>query len=165
MDYTAIGKIINTHGIKGELKILPLTEDISRFDSLEEVYIGEDKLKVKTIGVKYNKDIPIVKFNEFDNINQVLKYKEEYLYVSDDNLIELREDSYFIFDLIGCKVEDMEGSHIGFVEDVIENPGNDVYVIKDKDKEYLVPVIKEFIKEINIDNKLIRIKPIEGMIE
>lgn len=165
MDYTAIGKIINTHGVKGELKIFPLTDDISRFDFLEEAYIGEDKLKVRVIGVKYSKDIPIVKFNEFDNINQVLKYKEEYLYVDDENLTELPGDSYFIFDLIECKVEDMEGNHIGFVKEVVENPGNDAYLIKDNDKEYLVPAIKEFIKEIDIKNKLIRIDPIEGMIE
>lgn len=165
MEYTAIGKIINTHGIKGELKLYPLTDDLSRFDSLEEAYIGEEKLKVNVVGVKYNKNLPIIRFSEFNNINQVLKFKEEYLYVDDENLVELPENRYFVFDLIDCKVEDMDGNYIGIVKDVIDNPTNDVYVIKDDKNEYLVPAIKEFVKDIDITNKLIRINPIEGMIE
>lgn len=165
MEYTAIGKIINTHGIKGEVKIYPLTDDITRFDSLKEAYIGEEKLKVNVIGVKYNKNMPIIRFSEFNNINQVLTYKDEYLYVDNENLMELPRDRYFVFDLIHCKVEDMEGNFIGVLKDVIDNPTNDVYVIRDNEKEYLVPAIKEFVKYIDIENKLIRIDPIEGMIE
>lgn len=165
MQYTAIGKIINTHGIKGELKVYPLTDHVDRFDTLGEAYIGEEKLMVKAIDVKYNKGMPIIRFDGFDNINQVLKYKEEYLYVDDENLTELPEGHYFIFDLIDCKVEDMEGNYIGILKDIIKNPTNDVYVIKDDDNEYLVPAVTEFVKEINMDNKLIRIDPIEGMIE
>lgn len=165
MQYTAIGKIINTHGIKGELKIYPLTDDISRFDSLKTAYIGEDKLKVNAVGVKYNKDMPIIKLNEFNNINEVMKFKDEYLYVDDDNLMKLPDDRYFVFDLLDCKVEDMKGDFIGIIKDVIENPSNDAYLIVNDDKEYLVPAVKEFVKDIDIDNKLIIIDPIEGMIE
>lgn len=165
MQYTAIGKIINTHGIKGELKIYPLTDDTARFDSLSEAYIGEDKFKVNVVGVKYNKDMPILRFSEFNNINEVLKFKEAYLYVDHENLVDLPENRYFIFDLIDCKVENMQGAYIGIVKDVIENPTNDVYVIHNKDREFMVPAVKEFVKDIDIENKLIRIDPIEGMIE
>lgn len=165
MQYTAIGKIINTHGIKGELKIYPLTVDTDRFKSLKVAYIGKEKLKVNIVGVKYNKDMPILKLNEFNNINEVLKFKEEYLYVDDDNLVTLPEGRHFVFDLVDCKVEDMNGDFIGIIKDIIENPSNDVYVIVKDDKEYLVPAVKEFVKDIDIDNKLIRIDPIEGMIE
>lgn len=165
MQYTAIGKIISTHGIKGEVKLYPLTDDIRRFDTLVLAYIGEEKLKVNVSGVKYNKNVPIIRFDEFNNINQVLQFKDEYLYVDDENLVELDEDEYFIFDLVDCTVEDMKGNYIGILKDIINNPSNDVYVIHDGNKEYLIPAIKEFVKEIDIDNKLVRIDPIEGMIE
>lgn len=165
MQYTAIGKIINTHGIKGELKIYPLTDNRDRFKTLKVAYIGREKLKVNVVGLKYNKDKPIVRLNEFNNINEVLKFKEEYLYVDDDNLVKLPEDRHFVFDLVDCKVENMNGDFIGILKDIIDNPSNDVYVIVNDDKEYLVPAVKEFVKYIDVDNKLIRIDPIEGMIE
>lgn len=165
MQFTIVGKIISSHGIKGELKIFPLTDDINRFKYLKEVYIGEEKLPVQVVGVKFNKDKPIIRLKEFDNINQVLKFKDRYLYVDDENLIELEENEYFVFQLLGCKVENMEGKSIGVLEDIINTLSNDVYVIRHGEKEYLVPAIKEFVKDIDIDNKLIRIDPIEGMIE
>ena len=165
MQFTIVGKIISSHGIKGELKIFPLTDDINRFKYLKEVYIGEEKLPVQVVGVKFNKDKPIIRLKEFDNINQVLKFKDRYLYVDDENLIELEENEYFVFQLLGCKVENMEGKSIGVLEDIINTLSNDVYVIRHGEKEYLVPAIKEFIKDIDIESKLIRIDPIEGMIE
>lgn len=165
MQFTIVGKIISTHGIKGELKVFPLTDDINRFKDLKEAYIGEEKLKVQVVGVKFNKDKPIIRFKEFDNINQVLKFKDLYLYVDDENLIQLEENEYFVFQLLGCEVEDIEGKSIGILEDIISTPSNDVYVIRHGDKEYLVPAIKEFVKDIDINSKLIRIDPIEGMIE
>lgn len=165
MQFTIVGKIISSHGIKGELKIFPLTDDINRFKYLKEVYIGEEKLPVQVVGVKFNKDKPIIRLKEFDNINQVLKFKDRYLYVDDENLIELEENEYFVFQLLGCKVENMEGKSIGVLEDIINTLSNDVYVIRHGEKEYLVPAIKEFIKNIDIESKLIRIDPIEGMIE
>lgn len=165
MQYTAIGKIINTHGIKGELKIYTLTDDATRFDSLRVAYIGDEKLKVNVVGVKYNKEFPIIKLSEFNNINEVINFKEEYLFVDDENLVKLPENQYFIFQLIDCKVENMDGEFIGIVKDVIENPTNDVYVIRNNDNEYLVPAVKEFVKDVDVENKLIRIDPIEGMIE
>ena len=165
MQFTIVGKIISSHGIKGELKIFPLTDDINRFKYLKEVYIGEEKLPVQVVGVKFNKDKPIIRLKEFDNINQVLKFKDRYLYVDDENLIELEENEYFVFQLLRCKVENMEGKSIGVLEDIINTLSNDVYVIRHGEKEYLVPAIKEFIKNIDIESKLIRIDPIEGMIE
>ncbi len=75
------------------------------------------------------------------------------------------KDNYFIDDLIACKVFDLDGRSLGRIKDVIQNSSNDVYIIEDKDKEYLIPAVKEFIKEINIEDKRIVIDPIEGMIE
>lgn len=167
MEFTIIGKITNTHGIKGEVRVYPLTDNIERFSDLDKVYIGEAKRQASVKTVKYHKGLAILGFEEFDNINQVLDFKDQYLYIDDEDRIVLPEDRYFIFDLIGCEVFDMANKSIGHIVDVILNMGNDVYVIKNHkgDKEYLIPAVKEFIKTIDIDKKKIIINPIEGMIE
>lgn len=167
MEFTIIGKITNTHGIKGEVRVYPLTDNIERFSDLDKVYIGEAKRQASVKTVKYHKGLAILGFEEFDNINQVLDFKDQYLYIDDEDRIVLPEDRYFIFDLIGCEVFDMANKSIGHIVDVILNMGNDVYVIKNHkgDKEYLIPAVKDFIKTIDIDKKKIVIDPIEGMIE
>lgn len=167
MDYIQVGKIINTHGIKGEVKIYPLTDDISRFDELEKVYIGEEKILVCIERNWSKKEIVILKFKGYDDINEVLKFKNEYLYIKEKDKIKLEEDSYFIFDIVGCNVLDIKGNKIGIVTQVITNTGNDVYIIKNEDnnKDYLVPAVKQFIKKVDIENKEITIESIEGLIE
>ncbi|MBW4828661.1 MAG: ribosome maturation factor RimM [Clostridiaceae bacterium] len=167
MDYIQVGKIINTHGIKGEVKIYPLTDDISRFDELEKVYIGEEKILVCIERNWSKKEIVILKFKGYDDINEVLKFKNEYLYIEEKDKIKLEEDSYFIFDIVGCNVLDIKGNKIGIVTQVITNTGNDVYIIKNEDnnKDYLVPAVKQFIKKVDIENKEITIESIEGLIE
>lgn len=165
MEYIIIGKIINTHGIRGELKISPLTSDIGRFDELKKAYIGEKKIEVHLKSVKYHKGCAIIKFEEYDNINQVLQYKNEFLYVEGEDVVILPEGHYFIHDLIECKVEDMDGNYIGVLVDVIETLRDDVYVVKSKDeKEHLIPAVKEFIKSVDTESKIIIVDPIEGMI-
>jgi 16S rRNA processing protein RimM len=167
MDYTIIGKIINTHGIRGEVKVYPLTDDINRFDFLYEAFIGDDKFPVNVEKARYHKDTVILKFKEFDNINDIIKFKDMYIFVSDENRIILPEDHYFIYDLVGCKVVNTNNQPIGYIKDVLQGYSNDVYLIEDKNnnKEYLIPAVKEFIKHVNINDKIIIIDPIEGMIE
>lgn len=167
MEYTIVGKIINTHGIKGEMKIYPLTDDIERFSDFKKVYIGDSKIEVNLKSVRYHKDFPIVRFNGIDDINQILHYIDQYIYIDDKDRIILPKDSYFIYDLIGCEVFDIDKKKIGYIDDVLQNLSNDVYVVKDKskNKEYLIPAVNEFIKDVDIDNKRILIDPIEGMIE
>lgn len=167
MDYTIIGKIINTHGIRGEVKIYPLTDSLDRFDYLKKAYLGDEKLPVIVEGVKSHKGIVILKFKEFSNINDILKFKDSYLYVDEENRVVLPKDHYFISDLLNCQVKDTNGNFLGNIKDVIQGYSNDVYVVIDenKGKEYLIPVVKEFVKDVNIVERLIVIDPIEGMIE
>ncbi len=167
LDYVQIGKIVNTHGIKGELKIYPLTDNIYRFDHLKTAFLGEEKIKVEIQNVKYHKNFAILKFKEFNDINEVLHFKEEFIYVDMDGRVDLPEKHYFIFDIIGCKVYDTSNILIGTVIEVIQSAGNDVYVVKDMrdQKEYLIPAVKEFFVLIDVANKKIIIDPIEGMIE
>ena len=165
MEYIVVGKIVNTHGIKGEIKIYPYTDDIERFSNLKNVFIGEDKLSVEIVNVKYHKNMVLLKLKEFDNINEVIKFKEELVFIHEEDKVELSKDNYFIYELIDCKVFDLDGNSLGYVIDVLQNSSNDIYVIKDKQKEYLIPAVKQFIKEVNIAEKRIVIDPIEGMIE
>lgn len=166
MDYTAIGKIINTHGINGEVKIYPYTDDIERFSILKQAYIGDTKIKVNLSTVKYHKGLPLVKFKEYNNINDVLKFKEQIIYVDDENRVVLPKNHFFIYDLIDCQVYDMDNNYIGKLVEVMQGASNDIYVVKDDNhKEYLIPAVKEFIEEVNIDKKTVIINPIEGMIE
>jgi len=167
VEYIQIGKIINTHGVKGELKIFPLTNNIYRFDHLRTAYLGENKKKVEVESVKYHKSLVILKFKEFNNINEVLPFKDKYIYVNQEGKVDLPEGHYFIFDIIDCEVFDTNNNYIGFVKEVDQSPSNDIYIVKDinKGKEYLIPAVKEFFVDIDIANKKIIINPIEGMIE
>lgn len=165
VEYIAIGKIINTHGIKGDLKIYPYTDNIKRFSDLSDLYIGQEKLQVSVGNIKYHKDFVLMKLKEYDNINDVLIFKEKLIYIDESEKVELEMDNYFIHDLIGCKVYDKEGKLIGVIDDVLQNSSNDVYIIKDNEKEYMIPAVKEFIKSVDVSEKSIIVEPIEGMIE
>lgn len=166
-EYIRVGQIINTHGIKGELKIYPLTDNKKRFKKLKTVYVGDKKQDLHIEGVKEVKDCVVLKFQEFDNINQVLNYKREYIYIEKDDTVNLPKDHYFIFDLVGCSVQDQDRNYIGRVKDVLTYSSNDVYVIynSEEDREYMIPALKKFVKDIDIENKMITVEPIEGMIE
>lgn len=167
MDYIQVGKIINTHGIKGEIKIYPLTDDIHRFDGLKIAYLGDDKIKVEIERVKHHKDTILLKLREFNNINEILPYKGEYLYINEEDKVTLPEDHFFLFDIIGCTVFTKEGEKVGIISQVIQSASNDIYVVRDdkKNKEYLIPAVKEFFISVDIGDKRIVIDPIEGMIE
>lgn len=167
MEYVMIGQIINTHGIKGDLKVYPYTEDVERFSDLEKIYIGEGKEPFDIGKVKYHKGMVLLKLKSFDNINEVLHFKEEYLYIDEENIVELPENNYFIDDLIDCNVYDMGEKYIGYVKNVLQNTGNDIYVVKNDDKkeEYLIPGVTSFVKKIDVSNQKILIDPIDGMIE
>lgn len=167
MEYTIIGKIINTHGIKGEVKVFPLTTSIGRFDHLKTAYIGEKKLKVELEKVKYHKNLAILKFKEYNDINEILSLKDNFIYVDEEGIVVLPENHFFIYDLLESQVFDLESNLIGTIVDVIQGPSNDVYVVKsiEKDKDYLIPAVKQFIIDVNVADKKVIVNPIEGMIE
>lgn len=164
-DYINIGKIVNTHGIKGDLKIYPLTDDKTRFEDLDYVYIQDEYDKFYIEEVWYHKNFVMLKFYDYDNINDVIKFKNKYIYIHKDNLVKLPEDTYFIFDLIDIDVYTTDGEYIGNIVEVLQSGISDTYIIKNNDKEILIPAVKEFIKDINIQDKRMVIRPIEGLIE
>ena len=158
--YLRVGVITNSHGIKGEVKVFPTTDDIKRFDYLEEAVIdtGKEYINVNVTGVKYFKNMVILKFKQYDNINDILKFKGLDLLVSRENAIPLGEDEHFIVDLIGCNVVDEEKNYIGELVDVMETGANGVYVIKTPEgREVLFPVIEQCVLNKDIENKTITI--------
>ncbi len=156
--FMTVGQIINTHGIKGELKIYPLTDDLRRFRKLKVVYI--DSIERTVVWCKLQSDKVILKIEGIDSIEEAVKYKDKYLDVSREDAVKLEKDSYFIADIIGCNVVDENGVEYGKIADVIKTGSNDVYWIKDG-KELLIPALKDIVTNMDVENKKIIIKPVE----
>lgn len=167
MNYIQIGKIVNTHGIKGEVAVASFTDDINRFNDLDTIYLGDNKTKLQVEQARFHKNMVLLKFKNFNNINEVLMDVGKFIYVAEVDKRVLPEDHFYIFDIIGSLVFDVNGEKIGVVTDINQSASNDIYIIKneEKDREYLIPAVKEFFVEIDIENKKIVIDPIEGMIE
>lgn len=166
--YLQVGKIINTHGVRGELKVLPLTDDPMRFKKLKKVYYEKNEsYEILTISdVKYFKNNVILKFNEIDNLDMAESYKGSYILVDRKDAVKLPADSYFISDIIGCSVYEENENKLGIVVDVFETGSNDVYEIKnDNGKEILIPALKEVVKEVLVDKKKIIVSLPRGLIE
>lgn len=166
-DMLQVGVISTTHGIKGEVKIFPTTDNPERFKELKSVFL-ETKQGMKTLeitGVKFFKKFVILKFKEFDNINDVEKYKGCALFVARENAVKLEKDEYFIVDLIGLKVRDEEKNLTGTLIDVIETGANDVYVVELEDgREVLLPAIKQCILSVDIEKQLILVDIMDGLL-
>lgn len=156
-DILRVGKIVNTHGLKGEVKVIPLTDDPKRYNELEFVLI--DGIKRNIEGCKYQKDRVIVKVEGINSIEEAEKYKNKYMEIPREYAVPLEEDTYYIADIIGCSVYDTEGKNLGEVYDVIQTKNNDVYWIR-KPKELLIPVLLDIVMDIDVENKKIVIKPV-----
>ncbi|KXG79012.1 ribosome maturation factor RimM [Thermotalea metallivorans] len=164
-----VGQIVNTQGIRGEVRVYPLTDYKERFEELEWVYMDANtKEKFFIERVRYKNNLVILKLKGIDDINVAEKYKNKYITISRENARKLPEDTYFITDLVGLKVYSEENELIGIMKNVIQSAGNDIYeVVSDKDpkKTILIPAVGEFIKEVNLDKGMIIVKIIEGLIE
>lgn len=161
-----VGVISSTHGLKGEVKVFPTTDDADRFKDLQCVILDSDKeQKVLEIqGVKFFKQFVILKFKEFNDINEVEKYKGKGLFVTRDQAVPLGEDEYFVADLIGLDVYLEDGTEFGNLTDVMETGANDVYVIKtQQSQEVLVPAIHDCILEVNLKERKMTIHLLDGL--
>ena len=167
-DFFRVGVIANTHGIRGEVKIFPTTDDVKRFDYLKEAYIdaGKEKIKVEVSSVRYFKNLVIVKFKGIDNINDVEKYRGCSLWVTRENAVELDEDEYFVCDMIGLKVMTDEGEELGELADVIQTGANDVYAVKTKEgREVLLPAIADCVLNVNLEENTMTVHVMDGLLD
>lgn len=161
-----VGVITQTHGLRGEVKVYPTTEDPKRFKKLKEVVIdtGKEQIDAQIESVKFFKNLVIVKFKGIDNINDVEKYKKSELYVSRENAIPLEEGEFYVADLIGLKVVSDEGEDLGILDDVMQTGANDVYVVKKKGQpELLIPVIDQCILNVDIEGGEVLVHLLPGL--
>lgn len=163
-----VGAITSTHGIKGEVKVFPTTDDPNRFKVLKNVILDTDKelIELEIAGVKFFKQFIILKFKGINDINDIEKYKGKKLLVTRENAVKLEEGEYFIADLIGLNVITDEDEELGELTDVLQTGANDVYEIKMQNgKEVLVPAIKDCILDVNIEEGIMKVHLLKGLID
>lgn len=167
VEYLKIGQIINTHGVKGELKIYPLTDDVKRFKRLKQVWMEcpEGYKTVKLEGVKFVREFPIIKLENVDTMNDAQKLRNQYIYVDRENAVKLPKDTYFIADLIGMQVMTEDGKTLGVLSSVIPTGANDVYeVTPSEGKSLLIPAIGDVVQEVDVEGRRMIVKLLEGLI-
>ncbi len=162
-----IGKIIACRGLKGEVKIYPYTNHPEDFSRIKKVYLDEDESKVLTIKKhRINKNLIFAFFEGIDHINQAEELKNREIYLDDTEASNfLADDSYYYKDIIGVDVYDLDGNNLGKIDSVNTSTKQDLFLIKDENKEWYLPNVKEFVKEIDIDNNRMIVDLIEGLID
>ncbi|WP_127531863.1 ribosome maturation factor RimM [Paenibacillus kobensis] len=169
-----VGKLVNTHGIRGEVKVWPHTDfpDVRFAKGSMLTLFDEEKggrLEVEVVSARLQKNVYIVKLKGFDNINDIEKYKGWTLKVSEDDLVDLAEDEYYYHEIIGCTVVTDEGEELGTVTEILSPGANDVWVVKGKGgngrpKEILLPVIDDVLRNVDVAGKTITVHLLEGLI-
>lgn len=163
-----VGVISSTHGLKGEVKVFPTTDDATRFKSLKNVMMdtGSGHMNLEIQGVKFFKNMVILKFKEFDSINEVEKYKGKDLLIKRDQAVALGPDENFIFELIGLRVVLEDGTEFGTLTDVIKTGANDVYEVKTTEgKEVLLPAIKQCVLGVDLEEGTVTVHIMEGLLD
>ena len=160
-----VGVITATHGLKGEVKVFPTTDDPNRFRRLKEVILntGREERVLEIVGVKFFKQMVILKFKGFDDIGDVEKFRRGTLSVTRENAVKLKRNEYFIADLIGMRVENEDGSELGTLQDVIATGANDVYDVRLSDgRQVLIPAIRECILSVDVEEGRMRVHLLDG---
>lgn len=165
-EYFQVGVISSTHGIAGEVKVFPTTDDVSRFKKLKEVILdtGKERMTLHITQVKFVKQMVVLKFREFSNINEVERFRGKSLLVTRDQAVKLKKDEYFIADMIGLQVVSDENEFLGKLSDVIQTGANDVYVIQNETgEELLIPAIKDCILKVDIEQGQMLVHLLPGL--
>ena len=163
-----VGVISSTHGVRGEVKVFPTTDDMTRFKKLKEVILVTEKTEkiLKITSVKFFKQFVILKFEGIDTLNDVEVYKGASLFVERKNAVKLQKDEYFIADLIDLKVVDENEKELGTLVDVMKTGANDVYIVKNEEgKELLFPAIKECILNIDFKTRIMTVHVMDGLLD
>jgi 16S rRNA processing protein RimM len=163
-----VGVISSTHGVRGEVKVYPTTDDVNRFKSLKNVILdnGREHMDLEIQGVKFFKNMVILKFKGFDSIDDIEKYKGKDLLITRDQAVELGPDENFIFDLIGLRVVTDNGEEFGTLTDVIKTGANDVYEVKTAEgKEVLFPAIKECVLNVDLTEGIVTVHIMDGLLD
>ena len=167
-DMLRVGVISSTHGVRGEVKVFPTTDDPARFEELETVLLdnGKEKLELEIAGVKFFKNMVILKFKGYDSINDVERYRGKDLWITREQAVPLGEDENFVADLIGLAVVTDGGETLGTMKDVMFTGANDVYVVeRENGKELLLPAIKDCILDVDLENGVMTVHVLDGLLD
>lgn len=164
-EYLEAGKIVTTHGVRGEVKIMPYTDTPELLAEFDRLFIGKAKDEVIIERSRVFKNMVIAKIEGVDTPEAAEKLRNKVLYMHRDDL-ELDDDTYFIQDLIGIEVRDADSGQVyGVIDDVMQTGANDVYVVKGEDREYLVPAIADVVVSTDIDGNVMTIRPLDGLFD
>lgn len=166
-EYLKVGKIINTHGVLGEMKVIPITSDISRFDYLKLVWVEENGQMVRYYveKIRCHKQFVLIKLYGIDSIERAEELKNCFLKVDRKNARPLDKNEYFLADLVGCEVYE-ENTLLGIITDVLQAGGSDCYVVNGcLYGEILIPAVSSVVHEVDIENKKISVVLPEGLVE
>ena len=159
------GKIVNTHGIKGEVKIMPYCDSPELFFEFDRFFIGKNYDEILVERSRIQKNMIIAKLENVNTPEEAEKLRNKMLYMHRDDL-ELDEDTFFIQDLIGITVKNADtGKVYGVIDDVLQTGANDVYSIKGETRTYLIPAIPDVVIETDIDNEIMLIRELEGLFD
>ena len=167
-DRLKVGVVTSVHGIKGEVKVFPTTDDSRRFKKLKQVYLdtGKEMLPLEIEGVKFFKQMVILKFKGYENPDDVMKFRQRELWSDRKDAVRLSKDEYFIADLIDMEVCDEEGKLIGTLKDVISTGANDVYAVETPEgKEVLFPAIKQCVLDVDTEARKMTVHVMEGLLD
>ena len=167
-DLLQVGIITQPHGVHGEVKVFPTTNDVKRFKKLKEVLLDtrKEKITLEIESVKFFKQYAILKFRGFDSINDIEKYKGTPLLVTRENAVKLGQDEYFIADLIDMAVYDEQEQYLGVLTNVIETGANDVYEVKFEDgRQILFPAIKQCILNVDMEGIKMKVHIMDGLLD
>ena len=165
-DLLQVGAITSTHGLQGEVKVFPTTDDPKRYSRLKKVWLdsGKEMIPLEVERVKYFKQFVIVKFRGLNHIEDIEKFVKKNLYVTRDQAVKLKKNEYFIADLIGLQVEDEEENELGTLTDVLATGANDVDVVEQNGKEVLIPAIRQCILDVDLEKKRMKVHLLEGLL-
>ena len=166
--FLRVGVISSTHGVRGEVKVYPTTDDVNRFKELKKVILdtGREYLDLEISGVKFFKNMVILKFKGIDNINDIEKYKGKDLLVSREDAVALGENENYVADLIDLKVVTDEGEVLGYLTEVMETGANDVYVVETEDgRELLLPAIRDCILDVDLEEEVMTVHVLKGLFD
>ena len=167
MTRITIGQISRVRGIRGEVVVIPFTDDPSRFSRLQKVIISarENSQEFQVERSRRFEEKVLLKLKQVESPEEAKKLVGGFIEIDKDELVELPDGSYFVFDIIGLEVITTQGEKIGTVKEVFSLPANDIYVVKGKEKEYDIPALKDVVKKIDLEKKEMIIEPIEGLLD
>ena len=163
-----VGAVTSTHGLAGEVKVFPTTDDPKRFKKLKQVLLdtGKDMLPLEVEHVKFFKNMVILKFKGYDRIEDIMGFKGKNLYVTRENAVRLKKDEYFIADLVGMKVYTEDEAYLGELTEVITTGANDVYTVHmENGKDVLIPAIGQCILNVDVEHETMQVHLLEGLLE